>query len=55
MFGLGITNLSIFYYNKKPPSPRFNTKTILGGCVHTNDLNKILCIYDTPLYNFFIK
>ena len=46
MLGLGITILNIFYYNKKPPSPQFNTKTILGGGVHMNDLNKILGIYD---------
>jgi len=26
MLGLGITNLDIFYYNKKTPSPPFNTK-----------------------------
>ena len=38
-----------FYYNKKPPSPRFNTKTILGGGVHMNDLNKILGIYDAKV------
>ncbi len=35
-----------FIIIKKPPSPRFNTKTILGGGVHMNDLNKILGIYD---------
>ena len=49
MLGLSITNLDIFYYNKKPPSPQFNTKTILGGGVHMNDLNKILCIYDVKV------
>lgn len=49
MLGLGITNLNIFYYNKKPPSPQFNTKTILGGGVHMNDLNKILGIYDVKV------
>ena len=41
MLGLGITNLDIFYYNKKPPSPQFNTK-YSGSVIKT----KILDFYN---------
>ena len=49
MLRLGITNLDIFYYNKKTSKSPVQHKNILRGGVHMNDLNKILGIYDVKI------